>query len=119
MLPDSVTACITELARFAQEKEWKNGMIEIKAIIQNAAGIHCRPTAEIVKAVLQYDGTVTVVAKSGSCEVGSALELLMLGLEQGTEITLQIVGPDEVAAAAQFKKLFETNFDFPDAQVVC
>lgn len=90
-------------------------MVEIKAIIQNAAGIHCRPTAEIIKAVLPYDGTVTVDAKSGSCQIGSALELLMLGLEQGTEITLQIEGPDEKVAADQFKRLFETNFDFPDA----
>jgi len=73
-------------------------MIEVKATIQNKAGIHCRPTAEIVKVVTEYDGVVTVVAKSGSCELGSALELLMLGL--------------------RFKKLFETNFDFPDAQVV-
>ena len=90
-------------------------MVEVKAVIQNAAGIHCRPTAEIVKASVEYDGIVTVIAKSGSCELGSALELLMLGLEQGTEITLQIDGPDEEAAADQFKKLFETNFDFPDA----
>ncbi len=90
-------------------------MVEVKAVIQNAAGIHCRPTAEIVKVVTEYDGIVTVTAKSGSCELGSALELLMLGLEQGTEITIQIEGPDEEAAAPRFKKLFETNFDFPDA----
>ena len=94
-------------------------MIETKAIIRNAAGIHCRPTAEIVKAVVGYGGTVTVTAESGSCELGSALELLMLGLEEGTEVTLQVDGPDEEAAAVQFKKLFETNFDFPDAQIVC
>jgi len=94
-------------------------MIEIKATIQNAAGIHCRPTAEIIKSVLSYEGTVSVVAESGSCEIGSALELLMLGLECGTEITLQIDGPDEEASSDKFKRLFETNFDFPDAQVVC
>ena len=90
-------------------------MIEVKATIQNEAGIHCRPTAEIVKVVAEYDGIVTVIAKSGSCELGSALELLMLGLEQGAEITIQVDGPDEEAAALRFKKLFETNFDFPDA----
>ena len=90
-------------------------MIEVKATIQNEAGIHCRPTAEIVKVVAEYDGIVTVIAKSGSCELGSALELLMLGLEQGAEITIQVDGPDEEAAAEQFKKLFEMNFDFPDA----
>jgi len=35
-------------------------MIETKATIRNAAGIHCRPTAEIIKAVIAYGGTVTV-----------------------------------------------------------
>ena len=90
-------------------------MIETKAIIRNAAGIHCRPTAEIIKIAVEYDGTVRVEAASGSCEIGSALELLMLGLEQGTEITIQVEGSDEKAAAVRFKKLFETNFDFPDA----
>jgi len=43
----------------------------------------------------------------------------MLGLEHGTEITIQVEGPDEEAAAQRFKKLFETNFDFPDAQTIC
>ena len=56
-----------------------------------------------------------MVAKSGSCELGSALELLMLGLEEGADVTLQIDGPDEKAATVRFKELFETNFDFPDA----
>jgi len=90
-------------------------MVETKAIIRNAAGIHCRPTAEIIKVAIEYDGIVTVVAKSGSCELGSALELLMLGLEQGAEVALKVVGPDEEVAAVRFKKLFETNFDFPNA----
>ena len=114
MLPDSTTACITERARLVQAKG-TYFMIETKAIIRNAAGIHCRPTAEIIKIAVGYDGIVTVVAKSGSCELGSALELLMLGLEEGAEVTLQIDGPDEEASADRFKKLFETNFDFPDA----
>ncbi len=88
-------------------------MTELKATIQNEAGIHCRPTAEIVKEAAEYDGTVTVEAASGSCELGSALELMMLGLEQGAEITIQVDGPSEEETAEKFKKLFETNFDFP------
>ncbi len=91
-------------------------MKKIKATIKNEAGIHCRPTAEIVKAVGEYDGTVSVMAKSGSCKVSSVLELLMLGLEMGSKITLQVEGPDEKAAAKRFKKLFQKNFDFPDAE---
>jgi len=88
---------------------------EIKALIQNEAGIHCRPTALITQATAGVDAVITVVSPDGSCELGSALELMMLGLEHRTEVILQVEGPDEVVVADQFKKLFETEFDFPNA----
>lgn len=90
-------------------------MVETQAVVKNEAGIHCRPTAVITQEANEYDGTITVMAPAGSCELGSALELMMLCLEQGTKITLQVSGPDEAAAAEKFKKLFETEFDFPNA----
>jgi phosphocarrier protein len=90
-------------------------MVEVKAVIKNEAGIHCRPTAVITQAFTGCQSTVTVIAPAGSCQLGSALELMMLGLEQGTQIAIQADGPDEAAAAAKFKDLFETNFDFPNA----
>jgi phosphotransferase system HPr (HPr) family protein len=90
-------------------------MVEVKAVIKNEAGIHCRPTAVITQAVAGFKSTVTVISPAGSCHLGSALEMMMLGLEQGTQITLQAEGPDEAAAVAKFKELFETNFDFPNA----
>lgn len=90
-------------------------MTEVKAVVQNEAGIHCRPTAVITQAATAYGGTVTVTAPAGSCELGSALELMMLSLEQGTEVSIQVEGPDEAQTAAQFKELFEREFDFPNA----
>jgi phosphocarrier protein len=90
-------------------------MVEVKAVIKNEAGIHCRPTAVITQAASGCQSTVTVSAPSGTCNLGSALELMMLGLEQGTQIILQAEGPDEATAAEKFKELFETNFDFPNA----
>ena len=90
-------------------------MTEVKAIIKNEAGIHCRPTAVITQEAANADAVITVVSLAGTCELGSALELMMLGLEQNTQITLQVKGPDEEAVAAHFQALFETNFDFPDA----
>jgi phosphocarrier protein len=92
-------------------------MVETTAVIKNEAGIHCRPTAVITQAVAGVKSTITITAPAGSCQIGSALELMMLGLEQGTQISIQAEGPDEVSAAAKFKELFETEFDFPDAGV--
>lgn len=90
-------------------------MTELKAVIKNHAGIHCRPTAVITQAASEVTIPVTVFAPAGSCTLGSALELLMLCLDEGTEITIQVDGPNEEAVAAQFKELFETEFDFPNA----
>ena len=90
-------------------------MVEVKAVIKNEAGIHCRPTALLTQAAAGYDGTITVTAPAGTCQLGSALELMILGLEKGTPITIQAEGSDEAAAAAKFKELFETEFDFPNA----
>lgn len=90
-------------------------MVEVRAVIKNEAGIHCRPTAVITQTAAAYKSMITVAAPSGSCELGSALELMILGLEYGTQVTIQASGSDEAAAAAKFKELFETEFDFPNA----
>ncbi len=88
-------------------------MFKGTAVIQNEAGIHCRPSAVLVREGMAYSGTILVQADSGSCTLTSALECLMLGLEQGTEISIQVSGPDEDVFGAKLVELFETIFDFP------
>ena len=88
-------------------------MFEAKAVIKNEAGIHCRPSAILVKEGCSYTGKIQVTAPSGVCDLTSALECIMLGLEQGAEINIQVTGPDEEAYAKKLVDLFETHFDFP------
>ncbi|MCU0857501.1 MAG: HPr family phosphocarrier protein [Pontiellaceae bacterium] len=94
-------------------------MIKTTAIINNEAGIHCRPTALITQASADFKSVVTVTSPAGNCRLGSALDLMILGLAKGTKITLRAEGPDETAALAKFKELFETEFDFPNAGTGC
>jgi phosphotransferase system HPr (HPr) family protein len=88
-------------------------MFEAKAVIQNGAGIHCRPSAILVTEGSAYSGEILVTAESGTCTLTSALELIMLGLEPGAEVTIQVTGPDEKAFGNKLVELFETHFDFP------
>ena len=88
-------------------------MVETKAVIQNEAGIHCRPSAILVKEGSSYPGEILVTAPSGTCDLKSALECIMLGMEKGTGISIQVTGPDEEAYAKKLADLFETHFDFP------
>ncbi len=88
-------------------------MFEAKAIIRNEAGIHCRPSAILVKEGMAYTGDILITAESGNCTLTSALECIMLGLEKGTEVNIQVTGPDEDAFGKKLVELFETHFDFP------
>jgi phosphocarrier protein len=88
-------------------------MFETKAIICNEAGIHCRPSAILVKEGMAYDGEILITAESGTCTLTSALECIMLGLEKGVEVSIQVTGPNEQAFGKKLVKLFETLFDFP------
>ncbi len=91
-------------------------MFETTAVVRNKAGIHCRPSAILVKEGMAYPGKILVTAPSGSCTLTSALELIMLGLEKGTKVAIQVSGPDEEAFGKKLAKLFETHFDFPPRQ---
>ena len=88
-------------------------MVHTEAVVQNEAGIHCRPSAILVKEGCAYEGDILVTANSGTCTLKSALELIMLGLEKGAAVKIQVSGPDEEAMAKKLVELFETHFDFP------
>jgi len=85
-----------------------------KAVIQNEAGIHCRPSAHIIKNVANYSGDMRVVHPGeGESDLRSMLSLMMLGLTCGSEVNIEVKGPDEKGQAARLVELFETHYDFP------
>lgn len=88
-------------------------MVERKAVVQNEAGIHCRPSAILVKEGCAYEGDILITAASGTCTLRSALELIMLGLEKGTSVIIRVTGPREEEMVQKLVQLFETHFDFP------
>jgi len=88
-------------------------MVEKKAIIQNQQGIHCRPSAMIVRFVNSYEGDILVRANRGETSLRSILELMSLELYPGSEVTIQVNGPDEEEFCHDLVALSETHFDFP------
>lgn len=91
-------------------------MVQRRATVRNAHGIHCRPSAVIIKAMEGYAGKVSIQAASGTTDLRSMLGLLTLGLECGKEVTISVDGPDEAATADKLVELFEHHFDFPPRQ---
>lgn len=84
-----------------------------QATIRNEAGIHCRPSTHIIKTVQDYGGRMCLRCSEGESDLRSMLSLMMLGLTQGTEVELEVEGPDEEAQLEKLIGLFEFEYDFP------
>jgi phosphocarrier protein len=75
--------------------------------ITNPAGFHMRPLTAFVQRAQKFQSTV-LVAKDGKTVNGkSPLELMLLAAEQGTELVLEVSGPDAAAAIEELAKVLE------------
>ena len=88
-------------------------MVERRAVILNTQGIHCRPSALIVKYASGYSGSMEVTGERGSSSLRSIMELMTLELYPGAEVLIRVEGPDEDEVCQKLVDLFETHFDFP------
>lgn len=91
-------------------------MIEKSATVQNSAGIHCRPSAIIVTAVINYLGEVRMTCEAGEVDLRSLLALVSLGLDAGTNVKISVSGPEEEAFCDRLVEMFERRFDFTEGQ---
>ena len=91
-------------------------MREREVVIHNKAGIHCRPSGVILRAIQQEfpHHAVSICRSDGDeCKVDSILSLISLCLMCGDRATLKIEGPEEEQAIRRIGDLFEYEFDFP------
>ena len=89
-------------------------MVTKNVIVNNAAGIHCRPSNGILQKVLEYqECSFPIKTLKGETDLRSILELISLGLEKGNEIVISVQGKDEEKACHEISMLFSFNFDFP------
>ena len=84
------------------------------ATIRNAHGIHCRPSAEIVKFAKVYDGDIQVSGNGQESNLKSVISLVGMGLEPGAHVAIEVDGPDEVNMLESLISMFEKHFDFPE-----
>ncbi len=88
-------------------------MITRKAVVQNAHGIHCRPSTVIVKYAMGYSGTICVSSGDKSSDLKSILDIIALALFPGAEVSICVDGSDEERVCSELVELFERHFDFP------
>ena len=82
-------------------------MIFEKLIIKSEVGLHARPAAQFVKTAERFKSNVRL-CKDGIWVNGkSVLGILTLSAEQGSEIILEVNGPDEQQAFNELKGVLD------------
>ena len=85
-------------------------MVELKKSISNKIGLHLRAAGEFVKIAAQYTSEITVYNGDRWANGKSILGLASLAAARGSELRIEIDGPDEGAARAALEKLIEDRF---------
>jgi phosphotransferase system HPr (HPr) family protein len=73
-------------------------MIEKNITIVNNTGIHARPASQLVKLISAFKSDVKIVTENKTANAKSIINIMSLGLIQGSVITIRIDGEDEKAA---------------------
>jgi len=82
-------------------------MLRCRVVIPGPVGLHARPAAEFVREAEKYRSRVRL-AKDGVWVNGkSILSILTLAAESGSDVTLEVSGPDENEALAALRTKLE------------
>lgn len=79
--------------------------------ITDALGIHARPAGLLAKLAKSYgpDTTATLTKGDKTVKLSQLMMLMGLGVKQGTEVTVNVEGPQEEEAAAKLEEFFKEN----------
>lgn len=86
-------------------------MINLKLLVQNSLGIHARPAGSIVNVTSSAKSSIELVHRTDKVNAKSILNIMMLAIEPGEEVTFIIDGEDEQEAADKLTELFNNKFN--------
>jgi phosphocarrier protein len=86
-------------------------MVEFNKRIGNKIGLHLRAAGEFVKVAAQFASEVTVFNGDRWANGKSILGLASLAAARGSEIRVQIEGPDEGEARIALERLIDDKFN--------
>ena len=78
-------------------------------IITDEVGIHARPAGMLVKEAKKYASTVSIVKGEKKADAKKLMVLMGLGVKCGEEVTVEVDGAAEEAAAAALETFFKEN----------
>ena len=78
-----------------------------KVVIANRQGLHARPADMFVKAAQQFQSQIEIERDGLRVSGKSILDLMTLAAEQGTELMIVVIGPDDEEAAEALVEVVE------------
>lgn len=92
-------------------KRRRRSILERPLTIMNKVGLHARPAALFVQTAARFKDTKVEVLKDGvSRDAKSILNVLALGVTQGTTIVVRAEGPHADDAIAALSDLVDRDF---------
>jgi phosphotransferase system HPr (HPr) family protein len=92
-------------------RDGATGPVESTVVLPNAAGLHARSAAQLVKATTRFQATVTLSLNGRTARASSLMELLRLGARRGHAVHIEVEGHDAEEALNEFKTMMENGFD--------
>ena len=84
-------------------------MKQVHLVIQNPTGLHARPAKIFVNLAKQYQCDVRILHGEKKANAKSLISMLTLGVEQGSEIILEVDGVDETEALVELQVAIESG----------
>ena len=84
-------------------------MKEFKYVVTDNEGIHARPAGDFVKAAKGFASSVKITKGGKTVDAKKIFGLMGLGVKQGEEVTIDVEGEDEEAAAAALETFLKEN----------
>ena len=85
-------------------------MITTTVTIINQLGLHARASAKFVSAASRFQSQLEIIKGTKTVNGKRIMGVMMLGAHQGTELILQMDGPDEEAMNSALVTLIADRF---------
>lgn len=79
--------------------------VKKKLIVKNKQGLHARPAALFVQVANKFESVITVIHDEEKVNGKSIMGILMLGVEKGAPIIIEVEGMDADLAILELEKI--------------
>ena len=85
-------------------------MIKSNILISNKLGLHARASAKLTKLASTFGSEVHLARNGRRVNAKSIMGVMMLAAGMGSEIEIEVDGPDEAAAMQALRSLIDGRF---------